>query len=139
MAGLLRALKHQDRDADGYDWDWAAQRLTSPVIQREPWQRAWRHFDTLAARGIHPHGLRGDMHPYYYHGNYGGPTLEDMTAWIWTPETASAFSLLLLAMTIFGCCWFSHKLGEALCTTVSGFFALVVLALVLWIFLSQWI
>lgn len=133
---LLQILEQRHPSLDGadgeagFDWQYAAGRLLSPVVRRHPWQKhaSWRFFEPNAY----------SQHPYYYHGNGPPPTLQDLTAWLWTPETAAAFSLLLLAFTVVACCWFSHKIGEWLCTAVAGFLVTVILTLVILVFVSQW-
>jgi hypothetical protein len=134
---LITVLKQQqDINAAGFDWKGAANRLHRIIVKRDPWEGAWRHFDTLAAQGLRSRSTR----PYYYRGNYGPPpSFEELTAWLWTPQTATAFSLLLLALTVVGCCYFSHKIGEVICTAIMGFAAIILFVVVFLIFISQWI
>lgn len=141
--GLIRMLKDAPSvgtDDAGFDWGMAADRLQSPVERWLPWQRraSWRFFNPPSLTMTERSSSYAYTPPYYYHGNGPPLTVQDLTAWLWTPETAAAFSLLLLALTIIACCWFSHKIGEWLCTAASGFLATVVLILVLLIFVSQW-
>lgn len=128
--GLDEALAHVPPDQEGFDWDAAARELASYVVKRRrlPWGTpgAWHGFD--AAYYHH------QQHRYYAEG----PSMEELMAWMWTPETATAFGILMLALAVFLCCWVSHKIGEALCSVVAGFLALMLLAIVLAIFLSQW-
>lgn len=129
---LLRAVAHKAQD--GFDWQVAARRLVRPVIRTEPWRaRPWRYFD-----GINYQQRQPSPYPYYYRGNTP-PSLSDLTDWMWTPETAAAFSILLLAMTVIACCWFSHKVGEWMCTAGAGFLATVLLLAVFLVFVSQWL
>lgn len=136
-AVLVDALGQSPWNAmEGFDWQAASERLVSRAEphHRRPqhqWHRhSWRYFDPSLSP--YPH------HPYYYRGNGPPPSLEDLTAWLWTTETMVAFSLLLLALTVVACCWFSHKIGEFLCTAAAGFLATVLLTVVLVIFVSQW-
>lgn len=128
---LNRALALEQDDRAGFDWDAAARRLVSHIVRRRlprsPWDHAWRDFQGGGAASS----------PYYY-GDQQPPSLAELTAWMWTPETAAAFSLLLVALTIFLCCWVSHKVGEMMCTTVTGFVAAAILLMVLLVFVSQW-
>jgi len=133
----------------GFDWRGAAARLLSPMVRRYPWQL---HQDGSTGRYPHQHhglawwyfepvplGSRAYPQPYYYRGNTPTPiTMEDLTGWLWTPETASAFSLLLLALTVISCCYFSHKIGEWLCTAAAGLLATLILFVVFLVFISQW-
>lgn len=124
---LTRALGALPVDQESFDWDGAARKLVSRVVRRQrvPWGT--------------PGGWYAPMDGYQHHHYYAeGPTFEELTAWMWTSETGTAFAVLVLALTVFLCCWVSHKVGEAMCTIVAGFVALVLLVLVLSIFLSQW-
>lgn len=133
MSGLTQALVTQPADQEGFDWDAAARKLVSRVVRQQ--RVAWG-----TPGGWHHHYYyRGAYYHHYDHHQYAeGPTWEELTAWMWTEETALAFGILLLALTVFLCCWVSHKIGEAMCTVVAGFAAMVLLVLVLSIFLSQW-
>jgi hypothetical protein len=133
---LMDAVSQSPWNAmEGFDWQAASDRLVSRAEThhrpQHQWHRhSWRYFDPSLSP--YPH------HPYYYRGNGPPPSLEDLTAWMWTTETMVAFSLLLLALTVVACCWFSHKIGEFLCTAAAGFLATVLLTVVLLIFVSQW-
>lgn len=121
---------------EGFDWAATSQRLTSLVVTAtrkrvNHYYYHYHHFDPSAV-------TRGTRHPYYYSGNGQPPSLEELMAWMWTPETMTAFGLLLLAMTIIACCWFSHKIGEWICTAAAGFLVTMVLVAVVLIFASQW-
>lgn len=130
---LLEALSKVSETRDGFDWKEAARRLVRPVARTELWRaRPWRYFD-----GIDYH-QRQQPYPYYYRGNTP-PSLSDLTEWMWTPETAAAFSILLLALTVLACCWFSHKVGEWMCTAGAGFLATVLMVGVFLVFVSQWL
>jgi len=64
--------------------------------------------------------------------------LELEFAWLWTPETTMAFSLFMVVLSLFLCCWISHKVGELVCTTMAGIMALSLLFAVFIVFVSQW-
>lgn len=134
---LTRALAQESQDQDGFDWDLAAHRLVSRVLPSRlhltAWQHAWRDFQTYGTGS----GSSGQYRPYYY-GSQQPLTMEELMAWMWTPQTATAFSLLMVALAVFLCCWVSHKIGETICTTASGFLVAALLLVVLMIFVSQW-
>lgn len=134
--------KSNDDAPLGYDWDRASDQILhgrcyhSRSHVHHPWSHWYEHgdWDWTAA----PYRYQGR---YGYTGGMGGPpaiTLEELTAWLWTPETTAAFSLLLVVLSLFLCCWISHKVGEFLCTTTAGISALGLLIVVFFVFLSQW-
>lgn len=134
VGSLFDLLSNVPEDRDGFDWKEAMRRLVAPVARTEPWRtRPWRFFDEM-----HHHTTSSNPHPYYYQGNTP-PSLSDLTDWLWTPETAAAFSILLLALTVVACCWFSHKVGEWMCTAGAGFLATILMVAVFLVFISQWL
>lgn len=130
-----------DAPSEGLEYDWAG--AADKILHgrcyhaRSHVHHPWSHWYE-----------RGDWDwtaaPYQqrYYGAGGAPpppiTLEELTAWLWTPETTAAFSLLLVVLALFLCCWISHKVGEFLCTTTAGLSALGLLVIVFFVFLSQW-
>ena len=76
-------------------------------------------------------------HPWLSDGRRE-PLLALEFAWLWTPETTMAFSLLMVVLALFLCCWISNKVGEFICTTMAGIMALSLLLAVLLVFVSQW-
>lgn len=122
----------------GYDWARATDQILhgkcyhSRSHVHHPWSHWYEHADWDWAAA--PYRQR------YYGRGIGDPppTLEELTAWLWTPETTAAFSLLLVVLSLFLCCWISHKVGEFLCTTTAGISALGLLIVVFFVFLSQW-
>ena len=122
-----------------YDWARAADQILhgrcyhSRTHVHHPWSHWYEpgDWDWAATPYTQRHG-RG------FGGGAPPPTLEELTAWLWTPETTMAFSLLLVVLALFLCCWVSHKIGEFLCTTTAGLSALGLFVVVFFVFLSQW-
>lgn len=130
----------------GYDWERASDQILHAKGHRarSRLRHPWSHW-------YEPGDWDWAMVPYQQHHQQlwmrgegfqaGAPppiTLEELTAWLWTPETTAAFSLLLVVLALFLCCWISHKVGEFLCTTTAGITALALLVVVFFVFLSQW-
>lgn len=134
---LVQKWTDNDDAPLGYDWGRAAdQTLHGRCYHaRSHAHHPWSHW-------YEPGDWDWTTVPYQRSTGFaGGPppmTLEELTAWLWTPETTAAFSLLLVVLSLFLCCWISHKVGEFLCTTTAGISALGLLIVVFFVFLSQW-
>lgn len=109
---------------EGDDWEAFSARLRDIVVE-SPQIRIFRH---------------PWMYDQQYHldGYLGSGMLELDFAWLWTPETTMAFSLFMVVLSLFLCCWISHKIGEFVCTTMAGILAMSLLFAVFLVFISQW-
>ena len=105
---------------DGDDWNQLSNRLRERVVE-SPRSPIFRHPWLLDHRQ-----------------NGASTMLELEFAWLWTPETTMAFSLFMVVLSLFLCCWISHKVGELVCTTMAGIMALSLLFAVFIVFVSQW-
>lgn len=112
----------------------------------------WERISTMLREKVQPASqdspvvtaMVGYRHPWMFDGDQD-PLFSMLTAttaisfeWMWTPETAMAFSLFMVVLALFLCCWMSHKIGEVLCTTMTGIVAMSLMIGVLLIFVSQW-